>query len=1079
MYAGILLLFMQILHCNSGDVGKKSALNNGQGDFVELGGQITVFKIRNSKVFLAKGNRQPIVFYNDGQIETKEALSTKQGKFLIYSKPDSGYANGIIYATGGFDIISGTNMNGIRLSTRVELFSDKKNIIISPTTSLLNALMESGKTLAQAKQKVSTFTGISEASIANEPVTSLELLKTNLALAWLAVAMKKSSYSDPVAEIASKISGITLFTTSGEINNLFLQRLNHLNTDLKKIFIAEYNAIRNKSNEAEIKQESLVAEIRSMVKSKIGLSLNANYEPNINALVNKIKNSLAPDLKIANGRSVINMISYALVQYKVDELSDFEGSTVTFSGKIAGMENDEKIKNILTAGIKNPIVVPLSAADLVGNDNIKRMQYYYSSDASAYYAVSDLMDLIFDDKKIEKLLDKLVYAKASAQLIDEAISIIKFQMYSSDQRGDAYRAVANILIGQNKKPKAIELLQLAEAAYKKIIDAKGGAEFDRTDASNFQTLIGSYRKAGDTAKANNAMDYVIAKRTLLLDGIAYGRFLIALRNTIRDLINEGDTTNASNYANQYLTYAKNTPANNPNSTTGQYNYKAKVYYLSQIAELYSLLNNSAKVIEAKNAIDAVFASSSSSTKANGIGIPSYLRTVAEALYRVGERTAAESLANTLTGTYTNGRQYDYKERAYRGFCTLAAIQDTDLTKTKSYINNNSLFPDYDAKMTAWTNYYRWNYVIPSLVEKGLNTKAANALTEASNLVNNYVPVETETGVAQSKDEDIYKRKFLKGYIKIAQLYRELGNNTLAKNLLDQGYIYVDDNAGNGEIGSYSNNKYAIEARSSLAGAYFKISENTRANALLTRAENIADSLTHIENKLNSYISILNVYKENNNTTKLKSILTKAVNAVQASTVDATKKSKYFSMLVDYYHSFDDNAMLDNFALKYKNSYNNIQSISDRYGYIIGLTNAYTKKNKKQKVIENLKIMKNLNTSGNFPVLKNRVENYNTIAKFYARISKRDLAMQTANLIATKPEREDTVLDIINIYINRDAFPNTHVASIDTDNDGKPDFFNPLATPAEISASGLVLDDDIDGDGVPDTTDRTPWYAGSH
>ncbi len=50
-----------------------------------------------------------------------------------------------------------------------------------------------------------------------------------------------------------------------------------------------------------------------------------------------------------------------------------------------------------------------------------------------------------------------------------------------------------------------------------------------------------------------------------------------------------------------------------------------------------------------------------------------------------------------------------------------------------------------------------------------------------------------------------------------------------------------------------------------------------------------------------------------------------------------------------------------------------------------------------------------------------------------------------------------------------------VAISDFDGDGKPDFFAPWATEADLKRYGYVLDDDIDGDGILDTSDLAPYF----
>jgi hypothetical protein len=94
---------------------------------------------------------------------------------------------------------------------------------------------------------------------------------------------------------------------------------------------------------------------------------------------------------------------------------------------------------------------------------------------------------------------------------------------------------------------------------------------------------------------------------------------------------------------------------------------------------------------------------------------------------------------------------------------------------------------------------------------------------------------------------------------------------------------------------------------------------------------------------------------------------------------------------------------------------------------------------------------------------------------YADARAHTQALALATTLPFSANRNDAIHYLANAYADRNDFPGFWLASIDTDGDGKPDFFNPLASTEDIAASGLVLDDDTDGDGIPDASDARPLY----
>jgi tetratricopeptide (TPR) repeat protein len=95
---------------------------------------------------------------------------------------------------------------------------------------------------------------------------------------------------------------------------------------------------------------------------------------------------------------------------------------------------------------------------------------------------------------------------------------------------------------------------------------------------------------------------------------------------------------------------------------------------------------------------------------------------------------------------------------------------------------------------------------------------------------------------------------------------------------------------------------------------------------------------------------------------------------------------------------------------------------------------------------------------------------------YANAGAYNQALELALGIKYTTNRNQAIGYLADFYIRRNDFPDTWIASIDSDGDGLPDFFNPLASADEIAASGLILDDDSDGDNIADTSDFRPLFA---
>ena len=74
------------------------------------------------------------------------------------------------------------------------------------------------------------------------------------------------------------------------------------------------------------------------------------------------------------------------------------------------------------------------------------------------------------------------------------------------------------------------------------------------------------------------------------------------------------------------------------------------------------------------------------------------------------------------------------------------------------------------------------------------------------------------------------------------------------------------------------------------------------------------------------------------------------------------------------------------------------------------------------------------------------------------------------------DRNQMLQSIATVMTGENDFAKGAIAVRDTDGDGRPDFFNLGVDAEDIAASALQLDDDLDGDGITDDEDSTPFCA---
>ena len=271
-----------------------------------------------------------------------------------------------------------------------------------------------------------------------------------------------------------------------------------------------------------------------------------------------------------------------------------------------------------------------------------------------------------------------------------------------------------------------------------------------------------------------------------------------------------------------------------------------------------------------------------------------------------------------------------------------------------------------------------------------------------------------------------------GFNAVADMYIALGYNSEALQTLEKGKAYVDSlNPSLDKYLGYILMSYMAQRAGSADKAIQYYNNAVAVELTSGTAQNISDLNIH---KASDTLSLNIANKE----TLYQNYLTKAEEQVplmdSSSDTNKNKQVSQYTYIANVYYDIANITGIKNILVKAENHAKTIGAAATK-----------------------LTAMKNI---------AKKYANYEMIDEGFS-LAERNYT-SSADIFAIAQEMAASVLDSTSI--------DSDIAFVDTDRDGKPDFFLPNATPEQIAASGLTLDDDIDGDGIKDDTDLLPYVA---
>lgn len=985
-----------------------------------------------------------------------ENLTDAGGTFSLEVASGLDLAALSVVAVGGIDRSTGVDFTGLEMRTPLALFAhDATTIVTSPLTTLVAEFQTQGLSLDLAQNRVRDWLALPLATnLAGQPSASLDLQRRTLLLTKIAYEISEVAPTDKPFVVIAQRAAVTLSFMAVDGPNIEIMKALGLDASAQKriIDLQTLLAMAPTAEEAvrSFKRKEwmnlFAADIKQMLIDSAAFDPeNVNFQNNLQILAEKTLLAAGSEVIPLRGTIPQRIARYILFTYQLRTLESLTADPMVFSEKLVPLENDPWIAELARSRSLYSVVSPLTLTELPGNDNQQRLMYFYDSDLSPHYQAEKLIGQVYDDAINDAILLKIVEGKANAGLIDETRAIIATQIVQSESKAHAYRTLGKALISFGRMSEArIDLLS-ARDLYFNVIEAKGKASASNTDTINLHETAALFRKAGYLDDAGTVLQYLAeVAQALVGNAGAYGRLLVGTWNVADTYIAAGDLQAATPVVDSLYGYAQMVPA----SLTGTImTYKQRVFSLVETSKRYADLGNRDKVLEIFGQIQAL-RSSDGFSNLTGAESWAYIPGLVEALYRVDKIGEALALAETIPASFLNALGKTISGVAFQtsAFKLVATYEALNGSLDNAFAIVERYFPKPEDKVDVLT-YFASNkgvaYIGMSLINAGRIDDAHIALTQAQA----FLAVMTE-----ATDANRYTYLIQRGYVKVADLYAMTGDTNKAAELLQQAQGVVAQLVGVKEI---------VNGLVDIALGYQQIGQTEVALSLLQEADNQASVITTAiatpEDAALLYEALGKAYLQLDD----KALAHGAINTlVQWSRAIHTPGGSYTGTANDDLAGKEVDALLR--AAQY------LVSTGYRDEALSALDEARSTADLIK--VEATRLAKYIfpDPLGN-PTRKHLIGGYAN-ARAY------DQALALAIGLKYTTNRNQAIAYLADIYIRRDDFPDTSVASIDSDDDGQPDFFHPLASAEEIATSGLHLDDDSDGDGIADTLDLRPLFA---
>ncbi|WP_412851607.1 hypothetical protein [Ectothiorhodospira shaposhnikovii] len=1087
--AGFLALMTLLLVSGCGGGGGSSG-SDDSGAVTSLSGLVTDPPIAGAAVWLQDAGGDAL-----SAVERSDA----QGRFQLDVAPADIPPGARLLASGGVDTMTGHDFQGLRMSAP---WLGQDAPVISPLTTLVDQIHRGSGVSAQAAvDQTADLLGLSAASVMNDPAEDGDAQRASLLMTDLWLALRGSS--DPMGLVVQALNdadGDFAEAARALRENPVLDLPQTLRDRLVGV---ESRARRLQERTGGTAQDMIDTQARSNVRDGLAsffegqlgfMPVTEAEQANLQRLADAVWQAAGRRGMPADSPGIFNVARYLLQAYPVGiaELED-PGFQVP-----AGLVNDMTIAELVASRVLDH-QVPLAEAEVLGMDNQARLEYFLRSDLSPYYRAERLFDGVYDDSVLDPVFAGIARGMAAAGLFDEADLTLRARIFQPAERANAFRQVGREVFLNGHEDMALNYWSRALQIQRDQLEARGIANLTGNDARFHQSLSDDFLAAGHpdrarevieplldfvgdfggpgkpwtgnyfnitTAILNQAEERVRLAAEAGMTGIPREQALAAtdlLRLWVDSMGSPqpGPTSCKliqSQYTSRYAALYAHLGVRDQalagidrfeallNATCGSQTNDFSRFYVDIIAPAYGALGETDRFLQllADEVEPHPVYASAARTAANEIAVFMALAAAGDggasaALAVMNERIAsprdrAVYMVHGSEGMTTDGRSLARRLAAANRLSAAREVADAGwaLTISSAFIENAVGGDD-----APWLDAI--GYVPPP------GATVNTAQTEVNQMLRRgchaAALVTAELGEPGRGQERIAACWML------AQSLYGTGASTLLRAeaawLLADGHISLGmDPAG---VISVLQQQARMISANDVRSLHFR-----RVADLQSRARMPAQALDTLDlEAMATLVSMASLAGDDQ--TALQNALVEAENVAKA----------YLSVATDQRMRLHREGHLNGFNQAFV-----ARAREGAHRLLAGASSDAAWGWKGHQAL--------VDTLSN-PT--QRDDRRREGVKLLAAAGKFDPAVAWAEMATQDPERWRRLTLVAEALTQWDDFPGTDLARFDFDGDGRPDFFSPQYTPDEWMSSALELDDDIDGDGIPDAMDRTPYCPG--